>query len=145
MAQEPGCRAFGAPQGEQRYQRRKREERETDVWIRQVHATRTPEPGSMWVHVGDPRADMFPFFQACRSTQTHFLVRAAQNRRVQQDEDEISYALAAGTSLSERGEPSVRGSCQAWSLWAFDAAPACLWADDALATARTRREQARTK
>ena len=93
MAQEPGCRAFGAPQGEQRYRRRKREERETDVWIRQVHATLTPEPGSMWVHAPDPRADMFPFFQACRSTQTHFLVRAAQNRRVQQDEDEISYEL----------------------------------------------------
>jgi hypothetical protein len=38
----------------------------------------------MWVHVGDRGADMFPFFQACRSTQTHFLVRAAQNRRVQE-------------------------------------------------------------
>jgi hypothetical protein len=82
-----------APEGEQRYQRRKREERETDVWRRQVHAIGTPEPGSMWVHVGDPRADMVPFFQACRSTQTHFLVRAAQNRRVQESEEEISYSL----------------------------------------------------
>jgi len=82
-----------APQGEQRYQRRKREERETDVWIRQVHAIGTPEPGSMWVHVGDRGADMFPFFQACQATQTHFLVRAAQNRRVQKSEDEISYSL----------------------------------------------------
>jgi len=87
-----------APQGEQRYQRRKREERETDVWIRQVHAIGTPESGSMWVHVGDRGADMFPFFQACRSTQTHFLVRAAQNRRVQQDEDEISYSLTQARS-----------------------------------------------
>ncbi len=48
---------------------------------------------SVWVHVGDPRADMFPFFQACQATQTHFLVRAAQNRRVEVCEDEISYAL----------------------------------------------------
>ncbi len=87
-----------APQGEQRYQRRKREERETDVWIRQVHAIGTPESGSMWVHVGDRGADMFAFFQACRSTQTHFLVRAAQNRRVQQDEDEISYSLTQARS-----------------------------------------------
>jgi len=87
-----------APQGEQRYQRRKREERETDVWIRQVHAIGTPESGSMWVHVGDRGADMFPFFQACRSTQTHFLVRAAQNRRVQQDEDESSYSLTQARS-----------------------------------------------
>jgi hypothetical protein len=82
-----------APQGEQRYQRRKREERETDVWIRQVQAIGTPEPGSMWVHVGDRGADMFPFFQACQATQTHFLVRAGKSRRVQKSEDEISYSL----------------------------------------------------
>src|SRR6266516_6765643 len=97
MAQEPFVR-IPAPQGEQRYQRRKREERESDVWIRQVHSIGTPEPGSLWVHVGDRGADMFPFFQACRSTQTHFLVRAGQNRRVQQDEDEISYSLTQARS-----------------------------------------------
>ena len=92
MAQEPFVR-IPAPEGEQRYQRRKREERETDVWMRQVQAIGTPESGSLWVHVGDRGADMFPFFQACRSTQTHFLVRAAQNRRVQESEEEISYSL----------------------------------------------------
>lgn len=97
MAQEPFVR-IPAPEGEQRYQRRKREERESDVWMRQVHATLTPESGSMWVHVGDPRADMFPFFQACQATQTHFLVRAAQNRRVQGSEDEISYSLTQARS-----------------------------------------------
>src|SRR6266699_6591471 len=75
MAQEPFVR-IPAPQGEQRHERRKREERETDIWMRQVHAIGTPAPGSMWVHVGDRGADMFEFFQACRSTQTHFLVRA---------------------------------------------------------------------
>ena len=97
MAQEPFVR-IPAPQGEQRYQRRKREERETDVWIRQVHAIGTPESGSMWVHVGDRGADMFPFFQACQATQTHFLVRAAQNRRAQESEDEISYSLTQARS-----------------------------------------------
>jgi hypothetical protein len=97
MAQEPFVR-IPAPQGEQRYQRRKREERETDVWIRQVHAIGTPESGSMWVHVGDRGADMFPFFHACQATQTHFLVRAAQNRRVEVCEDEISYSLTQARS-----------------------------------------------
>src|SRR6266581_2418132 len=92
MTQEPFVR-IPAPDGEQRSQRRKRDARETDVWMRQVDAIGTPEPGSMWVHVGDRGADMFPFFQACRSTQTHFLVRAGKSRRVQQDEDEISYSL----------------------------------------------------
>src|ERR1700694_3628174 len=92
MAQEPFVR-IPAPEGEQRHQRLKRDERESDVWIRQVHAIGTPAAGSMWVHVGDRGADMFPFFQACQATQTHFLVRAAQNRRVEESEEEINYSL----------------------------------------------------
>jgi hypothetical protein len=123
MAQEPFVR-IPAPDGEQRSQRRKREERETDVWIRQVHTIGTPAAGSVWVHVGDRGADMFPFFQACQATQTHFLVRAGKSRRVQESEDEISYALTQA-----RAFPS-----QAWSPRAFDPVAACLWADDALAT-----------
>jgi len=97
LAQEPFV-LIPAPDGEQRSQRRKRDERETDVWMRQVQAIGTPESASMWVHVGDRGADMFPFFQACRATQTHFLVRAAQNRRVQESEEEISYALTQARS-----------------------------------------------
>jgi hypothetical protein len=97
MAQEPFVR-IPAPQGEQRYERRQRDERETDVWMRQVQAIGTPESASRWVHVGDRGADMFPFFQACRSTQTHFLVRAAQNRRVQASEEAIGYSLTQARS-----------------------------------------------
>ncbi len=97
MAQEPFVR-IPAHAGEQRHQRRKREERETDVWMRQVQTIGTPAKGRTWVHVGDRGADMFPFFQACRSTQTQFLVRAAQNRRVQGSEEEINYALARARS-----------------------------------------------
>jgi Transposase DNA-binding/Transposase DDE domain len=97
MAQEPFVR-IPAPEGEQRQQRLKREERETDVWIRQVHAIGTPTAGSVWVHVGDRGADMFPFFQACQATQTHFLVRAAQNRRLQESEEEIKYSLMRARS-----------------------------------------------
>src|SRR5436305_2274764 len=97
MAQEPFVR-IPAPDGEQRYQRRKRDERETDVWMRQVSAIGTPEPGSMWVHVGDRGADMFPFFQACQATQTHFLVRAGKSRRVEESEEEIKYSLMRARS-----------------------------------------------
>ncbi len=97
IAQEPFVR-IPAPEGEQRYQRRKREERETDVWMRQVQSIGTPEPGSMWVHVGDRGADLFPFFQACQATQTHFLVRAAPNRRVEESEEEITYSLMRARS-----------------------------------------------
>src|SRR5579864_2166848 len=98
MAQEPFVR-IPAPEGEQRYQRRKREARESDVWLRQVSAIGTPAPGSIWVHVGDRGADMFPFFQACQAAQTHFLVRAAQNRRVQQSEEAITYSLDRARAL----------------------------------------------
>jgi Transposase DNA-binding/Transposase DDE domain len=92
MAQEPFVR-IPAPQGEQRSERHKRQERETDVWMRQVEAIGTPGPASQWVHVGDRGADIFPFFQACRESQTHFLVRAAQKRRTEACEEEISYSL----------------------------------------------------
>ena len=90
--------AFPLERREHRSQRRKRDERETDVWMRQVSAIGTPASGSVWVHVGDRGADMFPFFQACRSTQTHFLVRAAQNRRVEACEEEISSELPQARS-----------------------------------------------
>jgi hypothetical protein len=36
---------------------------------------------------------MFAFFRACLSTRTHFVVRAAQHRRVQTAEQEIGHLL----------------------------------------------------
>jgi Transposase DNA-binding len=106
IAQEPFVR-IPAPEGEQRHQRRKREERETDVWMRQVQAIGTPAPGSLWVHVGDRGADMFPFFQACHVTQTYFLVRAAQNRRVEESEEGINYALDRARSWPSQGSRAL--------------------------------------
>src|SRR5437667_1703191 len=87
IAQEPFVR-IPAPEGEQRYGRRKREERETAVWIRQVHAIGPPEPASRWVHVGERGADMFPLFKTCQATPTHFLMRAGQARRLAESEHE---------------------------------------------------------
>jgi hypothetical protein len=101
LAQEPFVRV-PAPKGEQRHQRLKREERETDVWMRQVQAIGTPDPGKIWVHVGDRGADMFPFFQACQQTKTHFLVRAAQNRRIEHEDEEIAYSLMRTRSWSSQ-------------------------------------------
>jgi hypothetical protein len=91
-----------APPGEQRYERRQRDERESDVWIRQVQALGTPESASLWVHVGDRGADMFPFFHACQATQTHFLVRAAQTRRVEVCEEEISSELPQARAFASQ-------------------------------------------
>jgi hypothetical protein len=106
LAQEPFVRT-PAPKGEQRYQRRKREARETDVWMRQVQTIGTPDAASLWVHVGDRGADMFPFFQACQATHPHFLVRAARNRRTQESEEAISYSLNQARSWSSQASRPV--------------------------------------
>jgi hypothetical protein len=92
IAQKPFVR-IPAPPKEQRYRRRHREQRETDVWMEVVEYVGTPTATGMLVPVGDPSADMFPFFRTCLSTQTHFVVRAAQNRRVEAEEEEIGHLL----------------------------------------------------
>lgn len=83
--QEPFVRT-PAPAGETRSKRRQRGQRETDVWMRLVTRLGSFPAASTVVHVGDREADMFPFFQACRVTQTHFLVRAFENRRLKPQE-----------------------------------------------------------
>ncbi len=90
--QEPFVRT-SAPAGETRSQRRQRTERETDVWMRLVTRLGSFPAQTTVVHVGDRGADMFPFFQACRATQTHFLVRAFENRRIESEEEPQKYLL----------------------------------------------------
>ena len=90
--QEPFVRT-PAPAAETRSKRRQRTERETDVWMRLVTRLGSFPPAVTIVHVGDRGADMFPFFQACRATQTHFLVRAFENRRIGSEEGEQRYLL----------------------------------------------------
>ncbi len=90
--QEPFVRK-PAPIGETRSKRRQRSERETDVWMRQVTRLGSFPAETTAVHVGDRGADMFPFFQACRATQTHFLVRAFENRRIEPEEERHTHLL----------------------------------------------------
>ena len=45
------------------------------------------------VHVGDPLADIFGFFEACQSTKTQFLVRVARNRRIAPEEANQHYLM----------------------------------------------------
>ena len=83
--QEPWVRV-PAPAGETRSQRRQRQERETDVWMRLVTRLGSFPAQTTAVHVGDRGADLFPFFQACQATQTRLLVRAFENRRIAPEE-----------------------------------------------------------
>jgi hypothetical protein len=61
--------------------------------MRQVTRLGSFSPESSIVHVGDRGADMFPFFQACQATHTHFLVRAFENRRIEPEEGGHRYLL----------------------------------------------------
>ncbi len=103
--QEPFVRT-PAPASERRSQRRFRQDRETDVWMRLVNQMGSFPSETCIVHVGDRGADMFDFFHACRATRTHFLVRAAQNRRTQNDDEEVGYLLEqARTWPSQQSRP----------------------------------------
>ena len=90
--QEPFVR-IPIPTDETRSKRRQRTERETDVWMRQVSRLGSFPAETTAVHVGDRGADMFPFFQACRGTQTHFLVRVFENRRIESEQQAQKYLI----------------------------------------------------
>jgi hypothetical protein len=47
----------------------------------------SPTATGTLVHVEDRGADRFPFFRICLSAQTHVAVRAAENRRVEAEEE----------------------------------------------------------
>jgi hypothetical protein len=81
------------PAGETRSKRRQRAERETDVWMRLVSRLSRFPAETLVVHVGDRGADFFGFFEACQSTQTHFLVRIARTRRLAPEEADQQYLM----------------------------------------------------
>ena len=78
--QEPFLRQ-PAPKEETKRERLRRA-RESQVWERSVQALGAPPPGVQWIHVGDRYSDMFPFLTLCREQHSDFVVRAAQDRRV---------------------------------------------------------------
>ena len=88
--QEPFLR-HAAPKGESCAQRRTRE-RESQVWLRAIEHVGSAPAGVRWVQVGDRYADMWGFFTTCAQQGCDFLVRAAQDRRVQPDEPEAELA-----------------------------------------------------
>jgi hypothetical protein len=81
-----------APKGE-RYSERVKRERESQVWERAVQAIGAPPEGVLWVHVGDRYSDIYTLFLACLAQQTHFVIRAAQDRCVQDKVEEVAPPL----------------------------------------------------
>jgi len=89
--QEPFLRQ-AAPQGE-RYGERLKRERESQVWERAVQAIGAPPAEQVWVHIGDRYSDIYTLFLHCRQQQTHFVIRAAQDRCVDERVEEAPPAL----------------------------------------------------
>ena len=103
LAQRPFLRV-PAPKSEQRYQRRQRASRETDGWMQMVEQIGSPACSARLGQVGDRGADLLPFFRTCLASQTHFVVRAAQNRRIQ------AGAVAGGQLQDPRARVAEPGS-----------------------------------
>ena len=90
--QEPLIRQ-SAPKGQTRAQRRKRS-KETDVWGSFLQARGPSCSWTLFVQVADRGAESFALLDSCRRTQTHLVVRATQDRRVQMEEETLSHLLA---------------------------------------------------
>jgi hypothetical protein len=86
MHQEPFLRK-PAPEQETQAERLNRE-RESQIWERSVAHIGPPPEGVEWIHVGDRGSDIFPFFETCLAQKIHFLVRVAQDRCVQVEEED---------------------------------------------------------
>jgi hypothetical protein len=104
-AQEPFVRLL-CPAGESRTERARRE-RESDVWARAVQAVGSPPAGVQWVHVGDRGSDIFLFLDQCRQSRVDFLIRAAQDRRVERPDGETDYLFHVARSLPSQGEATL--------------------------------------
>jgi hypothetical protein len=114
--QEPFLRQ-PAPQGERKSERLKRE-RESQVWERAVQAIGAPpDPKQqVWVHVGDRYSDIYTLFLACRQQQTHFVIRAAQDRCVDERVEEVAPALKR--RRRKAGEPPQAHLLETVRSWA---------------------------
>ena len=112
--QEPFVRK-PAPKGE-RYSERVQRERESQVWERAVQAIGAPPQEVVWVHVGDRYSDIYTLFLACQQQQTHFVIRAAQDRCVDERVEEIAPALKR--RKRKAGDPPQRHLFETVRGWA---------------------------
>ncbi len=70
-----------APAGEHT-QKRKRRQRESELWLEGITASGRPPERCCWVDVGDRGSDIYEAMVACREVGHEFLFRVVQNRQV---------------------------------------------------------------
>jgi Transposase DNA-binding len=93
--QEPFLRQ-PAPEGETSTQRKKRKQKESQVWLRQAQEIGMAKEGCEWVHVGDRGSDIFAFLRQCLKLGGDFLVRVKHDRLVDLLVDQAETALPKG-------------------------------------------------
>jgi len=103
--QEPFLRKK-APEGEDCKKRQKRP-RESQAWSRAAKAVGSPPRKGLWVHVGDRYSDIFEFMETCRQQGAHFLVRAAQDRRVEDSDEVLNHLFPLVRSLPAKGKKTI--------------------------------------
>ena len=89
--------------------KRKRRERESQLWLRGIAATGRPPEGCRWVDVGDRGADIYEAMVAARTQGHDFLFRVTQNRQVwiSEDRGELSNLRDFACSLASQGRDVV--------------------------------------
>ncbi len=95
-----------APDGETSTQRKKRKEKESQVWHRQVQEIGKAPAGCQWVHVGDRGSDIFEFLRTCLKQDSDFLVRAKHDRRVDLRVDQAETPLPPGSRRHGNQRPA---------------------------------------
>jgi Transposase DNA-binding/Transposase Tn5 dimerisation domain len=97
-----------APQKEHT-SKRKRRDRESQLWVRGIEATGRPPQGSRWVDVGDRGADIYEAMVAAQVQGHDFLFRLTQNRQVQltPEGNELTKLRDYARGLASQGSDSV--------------------------------------
>jgi Transposase DNA-binding/Transposase Tn5 dimerisation domain len=110
-SQEPFLRQ-PAPEGETSTQRKKRKEKESQVWLRQVQEIGKAPAECQWIHTGDRGSDIFEFLRLCLNLDCDFLVRAKHDRRVDLLVDQAETPLPPGARRHGKQRPKGEDSPQ---------------------------------
>jgi hypothetical protein len=88
----------------QRCAQRPARERERQIWRRMVELIGPPPEGSIWLHVGDRYRDSFAVLAAGRQQRCDFLVRVAQDRRIEVEPGQVEALLRSVPGLAGADE-----------------------------------------
>jgi hypothetical protein len=99
-----------APPGEHT-QKRKRRQRESELWLEGITASGRPPEGCCWVDVGDRGSDIYEAMVASRKVGHDFLFRVVQNRQVwttaERGKDQLVGLRDFACTLSSQGSDPV--------------------------------------